>query len=723
MKKSPFSFFARCFILMGSLLIVPSFGNILSGAISHIGIERGTGSLKVFGTTDEQLKGSRLFTDFVQYRIDSLEQKRKAELAGLKNPGEWRARQKQIRNRLNQFFGEFPERTPLNARTVGKLDHKNYTIEKIIFESQPKYYVTANLYIPKDRKFPIPGVVLTCGHSDNAKAYGEYQMTCSGLASKGYIVLIFDPIGQGERSEYFDAGTKKPLVHMSVDQHHYVGCPALLVNWSLSGLRIWDAIRAVDYLVSRPEVDKNKLASVGQSGGGQMALLITAVDERIKVCVASHPGGSCESTYLLGQKFADKEIFSLIPPRPLRMIVGNESGEEPLHREKLEDIQLFYEGLRAGKQCGNMDLVPGIHSMNRSNRESTYEWLNKWLDKEAEGKAEATIEPENDESLWCTESGNTIISLGGETGQSLNAKRAEKIYNPEKDLTRLKANIAKRIGMVMPQNNIVPVNHTIETFTHEDISIEKLTYESEKGIVIPALLIKPKNVKPNSPIYIYASEKGKPDKINNLSLPFILAKNGSIVFAIDVRGIGETSPTPPLELSQFTGYTPSLWKHDVLANESASFGCTTLGMRMFDIIRGIDLLNNREDLKNRKVIVVGEGLGGLWALFASVYDSRVHGVVTVGTLPSYKMLITNQYYNVWGYFWVPGALQDFDIPDLTRLISPKPQIWIDPVNEMGNQLNILNASSIIGSNKYLYIMTPGNDSKVDVLKQFNQIFN
>jgi dienelactone hydrolase len=310
----------------------------------------------------------------------------------------------------------------------------------VIFESQPNYYVTANLYIPKGRKFPLPGVVFTCGHIDDGKAASEYgyQMTCIGLALKGYVVLIFDPMGQGERSEYFETETKKPLVDMSVSQHHYVGRPAFLVDWTLSGLRTWDAIRAVDYLESRPEVDKNKLASVGQSGGGQMALLITAVDERIKVCAASHPGGSMENTYLLGQSLIDREILSLIPPRPLRIIVGKDSGEEPNHRGKLEDMQLFYEGLRAGKQCGDLDVVPGIHSMNRSNRESAYEWLNKWLDKEAEGKAEAMLEPEKIETLWCTKSGNTIGSLGGETGQTLNAKRAEQIYKPEMNLTKLK---------------------------------------------------------------------------------------------------------------------------------------------------------------------------------------------------------------------------------------------------------------------------------------------
>jgi len=124
-------------------------------------------------------------------------------------------------------------------------------------------------------------------------------MSGLGFVHKGYVTLVYDPIGQGERSEYFDANTRKPLVSKGVNQHHYMGKPAFLADWTLSGLRTWDAIRAVDYLVSRPEVDKDRLVAAGCSGGGQMTLLITAVDERIKACAASHPGGSMENTYLL----------------------------------------------------------------------------------------------------------------------------------------------------------------------------------------------------------------------------------------------------------------------------------------------------------------------------------------------------------------------------------------------------------------------------------------
>jgi len=733
MKKKSGSILLYLFYLILYFLVSPLKSDAEGLAITSDGrdnlntdfVHQEPVNLKVFQNPEEQLMGRRMFSGYVQIHMDSLVEKRQSELALLKTPDDWKARQKKVKEDLHKFFGEFPEKTPLNAKTVGKLDRDGYIIEKVIFESQPNYYVSANLYIPKGREFPLPGVIFPCGHSEDAKARDFYHMSGLGLVHKGYVVLVYDPMGQGERSEYFDPETRKPLVSKGVNQHHYMGKPALLVNWTLSGLRTWDAIRAVDYLVSRPEVDKDRLVAAGCSGGGQMTLLITAVDDRIKACAASHPGGSMENTYLTdsGHDLIDKEILSLIPPRPARLIIGNLSGEEPGHRKKLEDMQLFYEGLRAGKQTGDIDMVPGVHSMNRSNRESVYEWLNKWLDREAEGKAEAVLKPEAIETLWCTETGHTLISLGGETGQTLTAKRAAKIYKPEMNLARLKERIAARTGFVLPVNKQQPNIRSYGTITHESFYIEKLTYESEKGIIVPALLIKPGNLKSGSPVYIYASDKGKPDNYESSFLPFQLAKNGSAVLAIDVRGIGETSPTGPLTLNQYTGYTQELWQHDVLAIKCAAFGRTTLGLRAIDLIRGIDYIGSVDEIKDRKIVVIGEGLGGLWALMASVFDPRIEGVVTMGTLPSYKMIVESKYYNVWGYFYVPGALCDFDIPDLCRLIANKKQIWVDPVNAMGEKITFNAASSTISMNKNLQILTGDKKSPKEIVHSIIKILD
>jgi cephalosporin-C deacetylase-like acetyl esterase len=683
-------------------------------------------TLKIFETSTEQIRGRNMLTDFVKIHLDSVMKERMADLASLKTPDEWMARQGKIRKMLPELFGEFPKKTSLNARIVGKIEHKHYTIEKIIYESQPKYYVTANLYLPKDRKFPVPGIVFPCGHSDDAKARDFYHETGLGFVLKGYVVLVIDPMGQGERSEYINSVTGESLVHKGVNQHYYIGRPSFLINWTLSGLRTWDCIRAVDYLVSRPEVDTSKLAAVGCSGGGQMSLLVTAFDKRIKVCAASHPGGEMENTYLTGQTKTDRDILSLIPPRPLRIIVGDSSGEESDHRAKLNDMQLFYEGLWFKKDREELVIVSGVHSMNIYNREAAYEWVNKWFDKEKEGKTESVLQPEEIKDLWCTKSGSTLISLGGETGQTLNAKRLQHVYRYNNNSQDLKKRIAQRIKLEISSDRNVPKSKIIETVSYGDLSIEKLTYESETGIAIPSLLIKPKNIKSGSPVFLYASDKGKPGSFGDTLMPFKLAIDGFIVLAIDVRGTGEISPTASLPLTtDYSRYAlmGTQWAHDALAIQSAAFGRTIAGMRVFDMIRGIDFIKSRDDLKGRNVVTVGQGLGGLWASLTSIFDSRVNGLVTIGTLPSYIPLITSQYYNInSGYFWLPGALADFDILDLMRLVSPKPDIWIDPVNALGEKLDSISASSMIKPYKNLQIITTDKSPVTDILKLFEKKF-
>lgn len=664
-------------------------------------------SLRIFESIQEQSNAREMLSRFVQSNINPILEKRKAELSRLKTPQEWKARQEQTRSRLHEFFGEFPQKTPLNARIVGKLDREKYIIEKLVFESQPGYYCTANFYVPKGRKFPLPGVIFACGHSHNGKALQLYHKCCLGLVLKGYVVLALDPMGQGERSEYFDPATKENTVYVGVSQHHYVSRPAFLVDWTLSGLRTWDCIQAVDYLVSRPEVDKDKLAAVGNSGGGQMAFLITAVDKRIKVCVAAHPGGSMENTYLPCNDhiLIDKEILSLIPPRPCRIIIGSDSGEEAGKRIRLDNMHLFYEGLGVKKCLGDMTMVSGPHNMGKSKRGPAYEWLNKWFDKEAEGKTEPPLQTEKEKDLWCTESGFTLISLGGETGQTLNAKRAQNIYKPEKNIAVLKQRVAQRIGFSPPKKCSAPVIKPVGVFESESYTAEKFLYKSEEGIEVPALLFRPNCSKANDCVIIHASDKGKPTKPGKCSIPVTLARKGYTVLSVDVRGVGETDPSLPVVMTKYDGCVPRQWKRDCLAIQSGTFKRTMLGMRALDVIRAIDFIKSQADLKDKKIILVGEGLGGLWVTLAAGHDRRADTVVCVGTLPSYKLLVNNQYYNIWGYFWVPGALRDFDIPDLVRLVSPRKQLWVNPVNQMAERLDKSKACSVIGKHEGLNIVT------------------
>jgi cephalosporin-C deacetylase-like acetyl esterase len=269
----------------------------------------------------------------------------------------------------------------------------------------------------------------------------------------------------------------------------------------------------------------------------------------------------------------------------------------------------------------------------------------------------------------------------------------------------MKQRIAKRIGLQVPEN--VPVVQSIERMKIEGLSVEKLAYEPEKGMIVPAVLISPEKIRDGAPVYLFSSDKGKPRSFNENSLIIKLAKEGSPVLAIDARGTGETCPTPYLgKLDKYAGFDLLQWIQDGIYLEIPSFGRTLLGLRTLDVMAGVNLLNSLEISKDRKIIVIGEGQQGLCSLLSSVYNSRIGGVVTIGTLTSYMELVKKQYYSVQNYFWVPGALYDFDIPDLARLVSAVPQVWINPVNGVNEKVQKAEADSIFGSHQNLKIITP-----------------
>jgi len=178
-----------------------------------------------------------------------------------------------------QRLGGFPKRTPLNARVVGTLKSDGYRIEKVIFESRPHHHVTAVAYLPETAG-PYPGVVIACGHSRSGKMSGYNQRYGIALATHGIAALCYDPIGQGERSQILDA-EGQPRHRSTVREHTLMGIGSILVGRNTASYRIWDGIRAIDYLAGRSDIDNKRIGFTGCSGGGTLTSYVMALDDRV----------------------------------------------------------------------------------------------------------------------------------------------------------------------------------------------------------------------------------------------------------------------------------------------------------------------------------------------------------------------------------------------------------------------------------------------------------
>ena len=185
-----------------------------------------------------------------------------------------------------------PERNPLDPVRVRTLDRDAYRIEVLRFQSRPNFWVTASLYVPTTGNGPFPGIISPCGHSANGRIYTAYQLTYLDLVHSGFVVLAYDPVGQGERRQYWNPQTGVSEVGNTVTwEHSLPGQLLLLVGEDLTHYRVWDGMRAIDYLLTRPEVDPKRIGCTGQSGGGTFTIFISALDERVR-CAAANEGGS-----------------------------------------------------------------------------------------------------------------------------------------------------------------------------------------------------------------------------------------------------------------------------------------------------------------------------------------------------------------------------------------------------------------------------------------------
>src|SRR5881394_3092967 len=228
-------------------------------------------------------------TPFLQYQVEQAwreDDDRLRAWDAIHNEKELLKTQDELRRRLLQMIGGLPTaKTDLQASVTGRIQMEGFSVEKLIFQSLPGIYVTALVYVPNDHASKHPAVLVPAGHAADGKFH--YQALSQRLAGRGYIVISWDPVGQGERSQFWDAKAQKSRYNLICAEHAVMGNLAYLAGANLARWEVWDGIRAVDYLLTRPDVDAERISITGTSGGGTQTALIAALDPRIKVAVPS----------------------------------------------------------------------------------------------------------------------------------------------------------------------------------------------------------------------------------------------------------------------------------------------------------------------------------------------------------------------------------------------------------------------------------------------------
>jgi hypothetical protein len=612
-------------------------------------------------------------------------EKRNESIAGLQSPGQWQQRQEEIRQTLQEILGTFPDRTPLNPQITRTIQRDGYHIEHIIFESQPEFYVTSSLYIPDDLSEPAPAILYVSGHTQDGYRAETYQHKILNLVHKGFIVFAIDPVGQGERLEYVDPETGSSVVGGPTREHSYAGVQAFLTGQSLAGVMTWDGIRAVDYLLTRDEVDPERIGITGRSGGGTQTAYIAAMDDRI---YAAAPEAYITNFTRLLQSIGPQDAEQNLPggirhgidhadfltiraPKPLLIIATTEDFFSIQGmRESAAEIKSIYEAYGSAEYF-DVSEDNGGHQSTQKNREAMYAFFQTHLDNPG-NPDDLEVDIPSDDELRVTETGQISTSLNSETVYSLNRAIAEKKIeqlaesrqSPDYHFQNISEIVTHISGFIYPES--IPEPAFTGRIIRDGYTIEKYFMQGEGDYVIPYLLFKPEQ--PNGKAVLYLHPEGKSAVAENEEELDLLISRGFTVLAPDLIGIGEMGEGDlinyPAAIKDFDPVSFDVWIASVLTGRSIT------GIQASDVVRLTRHLEKQSDIEE----VYGLSYKTLSPilLHASVFEPKITRVALIEPYASYRSLVMQRYYDPGFHLSsVAGSIGEYDLPDLAAALSPR----------------------------------------------------
>ncbi len=628
------------------------------------------------------------------------------EKASLASVTEFNRRCQRLREEALLSLGGLPELpAEVGGSVTGTIDCGPFTIEKLLLETLPGVYASANLYRPTSVERPLPGVLFLCGHAREAKAYPEYQHVCRALVRDGMVVLALDPIGQGERLQYVDPDTGEELVGWGTTEHSHTGFQCHVAGFNVARYLIADAKQALTYLAARPEVDETMLGVTGNSGGGTQSSYLTFFDDRLH-CSAPFTYLTSRASYMATGQAHDSEqnLFRAVamgldyddlvaPHAPKPLMIGAVasdffciegtlqcyerlrrvyelhgpaenltcvvSGGTHLYSDVLRDqVRRFFRRHLHGDET---PIVSGLVSYADS-LESPLEPL-----EPLEPTLEKALPPD---SLWVTPHGNVALarpearSVYDLTMEAWAARRARRNQSGGKE--RRAAQRERLRTLVLGPRPRPPLwVREIRSGVDEATGaawFHRFTF-SEPGIVLPMIEVRARGIGPNAPLTVVALAEGTETLRTDRERFIELLRAHPRILLFDPRGVGATKQRP-VNGRRGDGIYSTLYK---LNYDAMMLGDSLFAMRAFDALRALEYAHRIAP----SVRVTGEGSSGLVLLAAAVLDGDIAGGEFTGLLRSFEEIVTERLFRADLVLEVFNLL---DLPDVADLIAALPHV-------------------------------------------------
>jgi uncharacterized protein (TIGR03435 family) len=561
---------------------------------------------------------------------------RRQAIARIQSRADAGERREMVRRKVIELIGGLPESSlPVAVKSFGTIEGDGFRVEKLAYESLPNFWVTANVYVPANRPGPFPAVVLSPGHEASGKT-GQYSFGVN-FARIGILALAFDPIGQGERIQYYDSERKASIVGGSTAEHGMANISTMLIGDDLERYMVHDGMRAIDYLTGRKDVDAAHIGALGCSGGGTETAVLAALDDRVKAA-----GTACYITTfeeLLPSAAGVQEAEQSIPhfiqsgldfadwveaaaPRPYA-IISTTADMFPFEgaRQSYTEAKRIY-GLYGAEDRLQWITGPGGHGNLGPISPAILSFFAKYLKGDTSEQQFIPARPANPDDLRCTPNGH----IDGETVWSLNRQR-------------------------------VPTPH-VQDIEHLRADIRALTgIEWKPGSQTPALpdgvkIFRPEGAGPHPAVLWIASAAATDNPV----------KDGSLVATMAAR------PFPP---GTEGIKSPYLGAFNLLSLRAFLVGKTIVGIRTDDVLQTVDWLFANEHPSS--LTIHAEGALGIVALHAAVLDPRITRVEVDESLPTYRSIVDEPLHRNVSEIVIPGVLKKYDVPDLIRARAHRPK--------------------------------------------------